>query len=383
MAIKFEIRDSRLLRLALAESRFSPFDLYEDGAYPDHQDAKAEVERLAETYLAPLDAEGLKDALAEHAAYLSEWQPERLEQARTPQDFARLCAFAEIHAALMRTEAELRLASFSAPRETDPVFDAAPALFGSLQDGMIALAPENIDPGWVATNAVFFVGEGALFPHPLLAGYRELLGLLAELAGDPALRVLVALDPHRHARREDLQYRLLEDYWDGMKLTRETLDSLDGHDQGTSFHAAVGRNEAETLFNPLLGTWFDWRGRADDPDDPVKRLYIREVKPPHGPFGREIPAVLNRELHAERDTAARRFTHVDGKVCRYPLETYPASASDPRAALPAPERARKLWRVDGPMSDTQWCELVGQFYRGNELIAEHLGNAFTLAPGSG
>jgi hypothetical protein len=191
----FEIRDSRLLRLALAESRFSPFEFYGDGAYPDDQDVKAEVEWLVETYIAPLDAEGLKDALAEHAAYLSEWQRERLEQAEAPQDLARLCAFAEIHASLMRTETELHLAGFSAPQETDPVFDAAPALFGSLQDGMMALAPENIDPGWIATNAVFFIGERALFPHPLLAGYRELLGLLAELAHDPALRVLVALDP--------------------------------------------------------------------------------------------------------------------------------------------------------------------------------------------
>jgi hypothetical protein len=212
-----------------------------------------------------------------------------------------------------------------------------------------------------------------------LAEYRELLAVLAELAADPKLHVYVALHPYRHATADELQYRLLEDYWDGMKLTAESLDSLDAHDQGASFHAAVGRNEAEELFNPLLGTWFDWRAREDNKNDPVKRLYIQEVKPKTGPFGRELVAVTNRELHAERDTRARRFTHVDGKVCRYPVESYEPSAQNPRQRPGVPERARKLWRVDGEMSDEQWSELVGLFFRGNELIEEHFGEAFPLS----
>jgi hypothetical protein len=77
----------------------------------------------------------------------------------------------------------------------------------------LALGPVRLDP-W-------------LFPHPFLVEYRELLGVLAELAEDPALAVYVAIDPHRVGRRDKLQYRLLEDYWDGLKLTPQTLDSLD------------------------------------------------------------------------------------------------------------------------------------------------------------
>jgi hypothetical protein len=109
---------------------------------------------------------------------------------------------------------------------------------------------------------------------------------------------------------------------------------------------------------------------------------MREVKPPVGAFGRELSAVINRELHAERDTHARRFTHVDGKVCRYPVETYAPSVNDPRAELGRPERARKLWRVDGDLTDEQWFELVGLFFRGNELIAEHFQEAFPNSPPS-
>jgi hypothetical protein len=48
---------------------------------------------------------------------------------------------------------------------------------------------------------------------------------------------------------------------------------------------------------------------------PGQALYIREVKPPDTWRGR-LAAVHNRELHAERDTEAHRFQHVDGKVCR-------------------------------------------------------------------
>ena len=85
---------------------------------------------------------------------------------------------------------------------------------------------------------------------------------------------------------------------------------------------------------------------------------------------------MNRELHAERDTSTRKFTHVDGKIVRYRTETYGPTATNPRA-LPGPhERKRKLWRVDGPMSDEQWMEVVGLFFRGNELIGEHFEDAF-------
>lgn len=383
MSASLDIRDSPLLRLAVAESRFSPFEFYDDGPYPDHRAAKDEVEAFVRTYVSGLDDHALEAALAYHDEYLRNWVPHRIEQASTSEDHARLCAFAELHEALMSAESELLLSSLLPARESDSVFDDDPELFGALSDGLMPLTPENIESPWVATNAVFFVNGAALFPHPFLAGYRELLGALADLAADPKLRVYVALHPYRRAHRDELQYRLLEDYWDGMKLTAKSLDSLDHHDQGTSFHAAVGRGEAEELFNPLLGTWFDWRARHDCNDDPVKRLYIREVKSPVGAFGREVAAVINRALHAERNTQTRRFTHVDGKVCRYPVASYAPTVHNPRAELGNPERARKLWRVDGELTDEQWSELVGLFFRGNELIAEHFQAAFpSRLPGS-
>jgi hypothetical protein len=369
-----DVRSSALLKLALNQSRTTSLEFYDDAPYPDHRAVKDEVEEFVAEYLA-----GACDpdvVLERHREYLSSWAPDRLEGADR-EDVARLCAFAELDAQLLRAEDELMLASLGPPKADDLVFDAEPKLFGTLTDGLIRLLPAHIEEQWTGTNAAFFLQEGVVFPHPFLAPYRELLSVLAELARKPHLRVYIALDPYRRAHRDDLQYRLLEDYWDGMKLTAESLDSLDAHDQGTSFHAAGERGQAEELFNPLLGTWFDWRARGDDEHDPVKRLYVREVKPPIGPFGRELSAVINRALHAERDTRARRFSHVDGKVCRYPVTSYTPSAQNPRAELGLPERARKLWRVDGELSDAEFAELTGLFFRGNELLEEHFREAFS------
>ncbi|HMS72251.1 MAG TPA: hypothetical protein PKB03_04390, partial [Baekduia sp.] len=155
------------------------------------------------------------------------------------------------------------------------------------------------------------------------------------------------------------------------------LDSLDRHDTGVpSFHAAE-QGSGQRFFFPLLGTWFDWDRRSrHDTTDPVKRLYIREVRPAYNRDGALLVAVRNRELHAERDTAQRRFTHVDGKMCEDAADGYAPSATNPGVEPGKFTRSRKLWRVDGDMSDEEWAALVGLHFRGNELIAEHFAELF-------
>ncbi len=244
-------------------------------------------------------------------------------------------------------------------------------MYDYLTDGLMRLTPTHIEEPWVATNAAFFVGDSALFPHPFLARYRELLGVLAELAEDPASTVYVAIDPHRIGRRDELQCRLLEDYWDRRRSTRST-GTIRGLHSTPRSDVARPRNSCTRCSE--LG--FTGKARADHESDPVKRVYIQELKPSEDRSGDPFEAVLNRELHAERDTSTRKFMYVDGKIVHYPTETYAPTATNPRA-LPGPhERKRKLWRVDGPMSDEQWMEVAGLFFRDNELIGEHFEDAF-------
>ncbi len=291
--MKFELRESALLRLTLGPVRFDPWEFFNEGAYQAHRAEKDEVEAFVREYVAGIDLPGLEAAVRLHAEYLREWVPGRVKAAQSDADYARLCAFAELHHAIGDAEHELTLASLRAPDRGDLVFDEHPELYDAMTDGLMRLTPTHIEEPWVAENAAFFLGESALFPHPFLAEYRELLGALADLASDPVLTVYVAIDPQRVGQRDQLQQCLLADYWDGLQLTPQTLDSLDRHDQGSSFHAAIGRSEVEELFHPLLGTWFHWRARADDKSDPVKR----------GGGGREcldlrVLDVRGTELHA-------------------------------------------------------------------------------------
>jgi hypothetical protein len=263
MEQRFDIRTSLLLQTAVNEEHFDPWEFFEDGEYATCRELKEEVEVFASSYAAGLDADDVERELTRREKYPRDWVPERLAACRTRADLIRLLAFAELHLGIARAEEQLELESLARPRVDDPVFAGRPDLFELLTsaDGLLPIGAENIEEPYTGTNAAFFVGNVSLYAHPLLAPYRELLAVLAAFAGEPELDVYVAIDPYRRSARGEVPYKLLEDRWDGMVLTPETLDSLDSHDQGHSFHAAVNRSEADELFHPLLGTHFDWRAR--------------------------------------------------------------------------------------------------------------------------
>jgi len=261
---------------------------------------------------------------------------------------------------------------------TSPTIMPGEPLFARLdKDALLPITPDLCDPE-LSSEGVLRYGDLALYPHPHLIHLRELVQTLIDLSADPALVVSMALHPQRVTAVGDVSLRLLEDYWSGIRVTAANVDSLDPHDTGVrTFHAAVPQDAVERLFFPLLGTWFDWERRSRyDVSDPVKRLYIREVRPAASRDGQPLVAVLNRELHAERDTVARGFTHVDGKMCRYDAAAYLPTPQVPNANPGVPDKSRKLWRVDGPMTDEQWRTLIGLFFRGNELIGEHFAETF-------
>lgn len=373
-----EYRTSPLLRLAYEDSRFDVWRFFDEKSYPGEEPVKEEIERHVADLITSYEPAAIDEGLRHHHLYLVQWVPERLAGAEGGSERARLVAFADLQYMVDDRRFGLMRESLGHPSAQDPVFEALPSIYGELtRDGLYRLGPANLPQALTGAETVIAVGEDALYPHPILAHKRELSGLLMDLAAGGDLRVYVALDPFRRDRLDDVRPRLLEDYWFGIRTTRANLDSMDAHDvDSVSFHAAGERSRAQELFHPLLGTWFDWTKRGDDSDDPVKRLYVREVRPPHDGRGDQLLAVHNNELHAERDTRRRCFTHVDGKVRRYPVEAYGPSRENPTAGSGAPSHSRKLWRVDGPLTDEQWCQLVGLHFRGNELIGEHFASAF-------
>jgi hypothetical protein len=371
-------RTSPLMQRAIAEGRLSVWEYFEPGEYEGSEEVKVEIESRVAALESSYSSERAAELLARHRAYLEGAAPHLLATAEDEAGLLRLLAFAELEYAVEDRRAELAICSLEPPRRCDLVFEALPFLHDGLdRDGLLRLAPKHLPRQWLGAQTAFKHGETAFFPHPYLAPKRELLGTLIDLVEAEELEVSIAIDPLRTQPLADLAPQLLEDYWSGIKTTRENLDSLDAHDvDNATFHAAVGRSAKHEFFNPLLGTWFDWTRRGDDDADLVKRLYIREIKPPLNRYGEPLPAVTNAELHSERDTAAKRFTHTDGKVVRYPTSSYGPTKEDPRADPGPASHSRKLWRVDGLIPDQIWGELVGLHFRGNELIGEHFAESF-------
>ena len=378
-------KTSPLLRRAIAEDRFHVTDYLGEGSYDGFRPEKDEVERrVAELGRHLHNGDMDLDIVERDLGHMI--PPDEIAAARANGSVGRLLAFAALQHELGSALDVLEDRSLSAPSAEDPTFVRHPDLLEALdpRDHLLPLTAQLVAEERLGAEAIAAWKGDALFPHPHLAPMRELVWELRDLAAQGAVQVSIAVHPFRITAVEEIQHRLLEDYWSGIRLTPANLDSLDRHDVGVpAFHAPVGRSATNEFFFPLLGTWFDWAARNDNKSDPVKRLYVREVRPVADRRGDPLVAADNRELHAERDTKARRFIHVDGKLRRYPRETYDPSTADPRAGFGSHSHSKKLWRVDGPLTDEQWCNLVGLYFRGNELIEEHFKAAFPAFAGSG
>jgi hypothetical protein len=367
---------SPLVQTGLAEDRFHVTQYMRDGLYQEHRAEKDEAEAYVASVIAAIDRGEATQLVDELQHYLrAMFLPDELELASN--DFrllVRQVGFTALQRAVDDALYELEDRSLDAPTRTDPVFNRCPFLFKRItKDGLVRLTADDVLDEALRSEGVFVIDGVAIYPHPMLAPARELVIELLALASEANLTVAMAIHPFRVTAIEDVPLRILEDYWYGVKLDARNLDSLDPHDVGVrTFHGAR-QDTIERFFYPLLGTWFDWDRRSRrDAADPVKRLYIREVRPAVDRQGEPLAAATNRELHTERDTAAHCFTHVDGKICRYDADTYMPTTARPDAPLGVAARARKLWRVDGAMSDRTWGTLVGLHFRQNELIQEHL-----------
>jgi hypothetical protein len=379
------VQASPLLRLYLQRGRLLVTQFMGDEIDEGFRAEKAEAEAYvaaAETLLASAEGDQFAAGLA---SYLNNLVTYEIERTQADGTSTRLVAFMALQRWLDDAMDEFDEQALDAPRREDPVFAAHPELFDRLdRAGLLRITPEMVHDD-VLHEGVVVHRDDALFAHRHLAWMRELVVALLELARRRELAVWIAIHPHRLSAVDRVPMRLIHDYCYGIKITADNLDSLDAHDAGVpSFHVARQGTFARRWF-PLLGSWFDWDRRSKhDGEDPVKRLYVREVRPPVDRHGDALLAVDNRELHSERETARKAFTHVDGKIARYDASTYAPSFERPNAPPGHPARRRKLWRVDGPLADDEWAELVGLFFRGNELIAEHFEQLFpgVFAPGA-
>lgn len=80
---------------------------------------------------------------------------------------------------------------------------------------------------------------------------------------------------------------------------------------------------------------------------------------------------INRYIHSERDITNKTVRHFDGAVKLYPSGSYRE-----RYASRMPRQADathyiKMFRIDGHIDLTEWIDLLGYYFRGNEMILEY------------
>jgi hypothetical protein len=216
------------------------------------------------------------------------------------------------------------------------------------------------------------LGDMAIPPSVFLRRYYGatpnfvFLRHLGTLASEhPECSVAVALNTAHCASVADTMHIFEEDYWYGPPFSLQRLD--DPKWVGVTRHWTPP--PGEPLHYPVAATEFVWQLDSET----FKSLQIEET---YYPWDSEWdpqddqPWFINRYVHSTRDIAKRRFVHLDGAVKLFDKTDYnPYERRPKRSAL----HYKKLFRVDGRISDDDWMQLVAHYLRGNDHLHEYFG----------
>lgn len=256
--------------------------------------------------------------------------------------------------------------AISEDNDTSPVLSAFPELRENIDDeGLFRLTPSDCTTPYGLTHK----GHLILF-HPFLRQHfrgrfneQLLFALLQDLrVADDASTIRIALDLQRYLPVEQFNPIRERDFWYGPRFSREDLD--DPRAVGRAVHIRT-RPSFFDLICPLDRTEFYSRLEKDER---TKSIEIEEVKPVSAT---DDALILNRYLHAERDTRAQMFRHCDGAVKVYRTSEYQARYDSEIPREPRARRKVKLFRVDGTITTERWLTLTGHFFDDNEHVLEH------------
>lgn len=362
---------SVLLQAALDDRFFRIWTYLPDGPYARHQEVKDEIE----SHVAEIVERNEENHLIELA--LADGPLVRGSTLRGPKPFdaqrdgVRIAAWRQLELLVQRVRRTLASRAVYDPSISDRTYATVPGLFDALDKRfLLPLRPENVDDEFSSDPLILF-GDHALFAHPSLRPNRELLADLMALALDEDFDVRIAVDPHAVVGRSDRPHCGLFDYWFGVCVDRTTLD--DPHALGrTRYERRVDRHDHEVL--PLLAIDVIWSLQDD-----LKVLEITETVPA-GTYEERDGLILNRYLHAIRDWRQQRWMHVDGAVKAHRAAEYEATPDNTSASKGPIVAYRKLWRVDGQISDEDWGRLLGHHFRENELVIECFGSILDERP---
>lgn len=362
----FDLRSSPWLQRALNESYSTVWGYWED-VHETFNGEKRDIERRAAYVLEHNNhADLLQWAAHDRALRQGNAGPHR---SVVDPDPLRVAAFRVVELDTRIAIGELEIASLEQATENDFVCEQTPGLWPLLseRDRLLPLNDQTLAQECRGNVPFHVVGDRAVYSHPLVIDRRELvLDLLA--LGRNGVDVKIAIDPARATTRADAADMLLADYWYGCSLTRDTIDSLDPRHLGTTWHVRPPDRQTFLDTHPVAATIFRWEA-----DGHLKKLEVVEIAPRDSWSANYGPFVVNRYLHALRDTRLKRFTHVDGAARAHASQTYEATNDNPKGPCGDVLRYRKLFRVDGVIEDADWGRIVAHYFRGNELVIEYFG----------
>ena len=272
-----------------------------------------------------------------------------LELATSPQ-------FRHIPASLLRP-----------PSRDSKVLQALPWLDDHLDNRGLLTVSGSMDP----QPDVVFIGEWAIPYHQFLRrGFDARVNdaLVVELLRlrEKGATVQVAIDERRMYPRQHYRRVLEFDFWGGPHFTEASLDDPARRGADIRWHGWPSGAE-------LLPWELDEHASVRTAlDGTLRTIEIEEVTRPS--LVRDSDVQLVRYVHALRDIERHVFTHVDGAVRFYDRDVYEGrrSARWPDGPSNEPLGRRKVFRADGSIGTSDWCEVVTQSFRGNRLVLEAL-----------
>jgi hypothetical protein len=253
------------------------------------------------------------------------------------------------------------------PIGNSKVLTAIPWLLAHIDDRGLLELVDGVEP----QPDVVFIRDWAVPYHQFLRrgfGARVNDALIGELlkAHAAGATVRVAIDERRMRARGDYRRYLERDYWNGPPINAKMLDDPSRRGVEILQHGwPAGKERFLGSVEEHLSVRTYLRGTT-------RTIEIEEITLPA--LLHESEFQLVRYLHAERDIEQRQFTHVDGAVRFYDRAVYEAwrGVRWPTGPADAPMGRRKVFRVDGAISTTDWVEIVAQWFRGSELLLEAL-----------
>lgn len=185
----------------------------------------------------------------------------------------------------------------------------------------------------------------------------------------PELTPRLRLDPDLIGHPDSFREPLELEWWRGPKFQDDISAIPSGVSEFKSsrsgrFYSEVDKTQIwwkspETRFNPP--------GAREVRTFEVEEL-IEEASP--GLRGEQFGC---RYAHAEYDVASRTVSHFDGAIRAYDETAYMARIDVAIDKAGKQADYTKLFRLDGPLAPADWKRVLSDFYRGNRLIPEYLG----------